>query len=66
VSEHKQKLVPGFTATYQINRLVYCESFNDVRDAIAHEKQLKNWARKKKEFLIEKDNPEWADLSEDW
>jgi putative endonuclease len=48
ISEHKQKLVPGFTSQYNVNRLVYCETFNDVRDALAREKQLKKWARKKK------------------
>lgn len=62
--EHKNKLVPGFTAKYNVDRLVYYEMFTDARDAIAREKQLKNWARKKKEFLVETLNPEWRDLSE--
>ena len=64
VSEHK--LVPGFTCKYNVDRLVYCETFNNVRDAIAREKQLKNWARRKKEFLIEPINPTWEDLSQQW
>ena len=66
VSEHKQKLVPGFTCQYNVDRLVYCETFSDVRDAIAREKQLKKWSRKKKEWLIETQNPDWLDLSQQW
>jgi len=66
VSEHKQKLVPGFTSQYNVDRLVYCESFASVRDAIAREKQLKRWSRKKKESLIEMQNPNWLDLSQEW
>ena len=66
VYDHKEKLVPGFTRRYNIDRLVYFESFGDVRDAIAREKQIKGWLRKKKIALIESSNPEWADLSEEW
>ncbi len=66
VSEHKQKLVPGFTSKYNITRLVYYEEFSDVRDAIAREKQIKGWLREKKIALIESVNPEWKDLSEEW
>jgi len=66
VYEHKQKLIKGFTSKYSINKLVYYESCNDVKAAIAREKQIKGWTRKKKIELIEKENPEWKDLSEDW
>jgi putative endonuclease len=66
VSEHKQKLVPGFTSRYNIDRLVYCEAFADAHDAIAREKQLKKWSRQKKEWLIETRNPAWDDLSLNW
>ena len=65
-AEHKQKLVPGFTAKYNVNRLVYFETTADVRSAIAREKQLKGWLRSKKLTLIEVENPHWHDLSEDW
>ena len=66
VSEHKQKLIPGFTSKYNITRLVYSEEFLDIRDAIAREKQIKGWLREKKIVLIESINPEWKDLSEAW
>ena len=66
VAEHKQKLVPGFTARYNITRLVWFESTPDVKSAIAREKQIKGWLRAKKVALIESVNPQWRDLSEDW
>jgi len=64
VNEHKSKLNPGFTARYNIIKLVYVESFSDIRDAIAREKQLKGWSRNKKVSLIESVNPGWKDLAE--
>jgi putative endonuclease len=66
VAEHKSHLVPGFTATYKVDRLVYFESTNDVRMAIAREKQIKSWRREKKTALIVTTNPKWEDLSADW
>jgi putative endonuclease len=63
VNEHKSKLNPGFTARYNIMKLVYMESFSDIRDAIAREKQLKGWRRNKKMSLIESVNPGWRDLA---
>ena len=66
VYEHKNKLVDGFTKKYNINRLVYFEETSDVYSAIAREKQIKGWIRKKKIELIEKTNPKFRDLSEDW
>ena len=62
--EHKEKLTPGFTSQYAVDKLVYYEEFGDVRDAIAREKQLKKWRRAWKLDLIEKDNPQWRDLYE--
>ena len=62
--EHKQKLVPGFTSRYNVDRLVYVESTGDVIAAISREKQIKGWLRSKKVALIERDNPRWLDLSE--
>ena len=66
IYQHKNKLIAGFTAKYNVNRLVHYEIFNDVRDAIAREKQIKGWLRKKKIALIEAMNPKWQDLSEEW
>jgi putative endonuclease len=61
--EHKNHLVPGFTSKYKIDRLVYFEATNDVRAAIAREKEIKGWRREKKIRLIESVNSEWKDLS---
>ena len=66
VYQHKQKLIPGFTFRYNVNRLVYFEVFNEPQQAIAREKQIKGWLRRKKIALIEEQNPIWRDLSEDW
>ena len=63
--EHKNKIVPGFSQKYNIDKLVYFEITSDVKSAIAREKQLKKWNRKWKLELIEKSNPQWNDLSED-
>jgi len=64
VYEHKRKLVDGFTKKYNLSRLVYYETTNDVRSAIAREKQIKGWVRSKKIALVESMNPTWRDLSE--
>ncbi|MBI3171572.1 MAG: GIY-YIG nuclease family protein [Hydrocarboniphaga effusa] len=66
VFEHKQKLVPGFTAKYKITKLVYFEDTGRIEEAIAREKQIKGWLRAKKVALIESLNPEWEDLSDGW
>ncbi len=66
VIEHRRKLIPGFTARYRINRLVYFEVFGDIRAAISREKQIKGWLRAKKIALIESSNRDWKDLSDDW
>lgn len=66
VQEHKLKTKQGFTHKYNLNRLVYFECGDDIAAAIAREKQLKGWTRKKKEFLIKKVNPAMADLSARW
>lgn len=67
VYQHKTKSDPNsFTARYNIDRLVYFETFGDVRDALAREKQLKSWRRDKKVALIEANNPNWRDLTIDW
>lgn len=64
--EHKNKLIPGFTSRYRIDKLVYFEETNDIKVAIAREKQIKGWLRVKKIALIESTNPQWQDLSENW
>ena len=52
VYEHRNKLVPGFTAKYNVSKLVYFEATNDVTSAIAREKQIKAWRRSKKSLLL--------------
>jgi predicted GIY-YIG superfamily endonuclease len=66
VFQHKFHLLEGFTARYEINRLLYYESYDDVRKAIDREKQLKGWRREKKIMLFEQVNPHWLDLAKDW
>jgi putative endonuclease len=62
ITEHKEKMVDGFTKRYNITKLVYYEFYDDIRDAIAREKQLKAGSRQKKIDLINEMNPEWLDL----
>ena len=66
VYEHKNKLIPGFTTRYNITMLVYFEETRDVQSALAREKEIKGWRRKKKTQLIGSINPKWADLSAEW
>jgi len=63
--QHKQKLVPGFTKRYNVNKLVYYEICEDSYQAIVREKQIKDYSRQKKINLISKMNPEWKDLAEE-
>jgi putative endonuclease len=66
VYQHKTHEFEGFTDSYNSVRLVYWESFDDVYKAITREKQLKNWRREKKLWLIARINPKFKDLSADW
>lgn len=66
VWQHKQHELAGFTAKYGVDRLLYFESFDDVRKAIGREKQLKGWRREKKIALIAVQNPKWVDMSREW
>lgn len=66
IYEHKNHLIPGFTDKYNVDRLVYVETFGDALSAIAREKQIKRWQREKKVSLIDATNPKWSDLSADW
>ncbi len=63
MTEHREGLVPGFTARYRVFRLVHFEEFGNIRDAIAREKEIKTWRREKKVWLIERHNPTWEDLA---
>ena len=66
IYEHKNKLIEGFTKKYNVDKLVYYEETSDINVAIKREKQLKKWNRKWKLELIEKGNPNWNDLAENW
>ena len=66
VLQHEGKLVPGFTARCNIDRLVHFEACGDALAAIAREKQIKSWSRKKKGALIESVNRDWKDSSDAW
>jgi putative endonuclease len=66
ISQHKMDSIESFTKKYKVHRLVYFETFGYVLNAIRREKQLKGWRREKKIALIEKSNPRWQDLSENW
>jgi len=66
VRQHKEHTFRGFTAKYDVDRLLYYETYGEVSTAIAREKQLKGWLREKKIALIGKNNPEWKDLSRGW
>lgn len=62
---HRDKLVPGFTAKYNVTKLVYFEVHSTALDAIAREKQLKAGSRAKKIALVESMNPTWKDMLEE-
>ena len=63
--EHTHGDSDSFTKRYRTTKLVYFEETTDINAAIAREKQIKGWIRKKKENLIEQNNPEWKDLGEE-
>ena len=62
VWQHKNHGGTGFTARYNVKKLVYFEMLDDMYTAISREKQLKNWKREWKVELIEQSNPQWRDL----
>lgn len=66
VFEHKQKMFKGFTQRYNLTKLVYFEETDDVGAAIAREKEVKGWTRRKKDALIASMNPTWKNLAGDW
>ena len=63
LEQHRAGRGSKFVSKYKIHRLVYVEAFASPREAIAREKQLKNWRRDWKIRLIEQDNVDWSDLS---
>jgi len=62
--EHKTHYVKGFTSEYNVNKLVYFETFSNIEDAIKREKQMKRYKRLWKYNLVNSNNSEWNDLSE--
>ena len=63
LEHHRSGRGSTFVSKYRVCRLVYVEAFASPLEAIAREKQLKNWRRDWKIELIEKDNLDWRDLS---
>ena len=64
--QHREGQVPSFTSMYRIHRLVYYETYRNVRQAIARETEIKKWRREKKIVLIGAGNPTWQDLAAGW
>ncbi len=65
VGQHKAGVIPGFTRKYRVQRLVYFEEYASILEARARERVLKRWRREWKFALIEKNNPNWRDLTDD-
>jgi putative endonuclease len=63
LEQHRSGRGSEFVKKYGVRRLVYVEAFASPQEAIAREKQFKNWRRDWKTRLIEEDNPDWSDLS---
>ena len=66
VYQHKTKIYKGFTSKYNCEKLVYFEEYDTPNEAIAREKQLKAGNRKRKNDLVNQENPKWNDLSDGW
>ncbi len=64
ISQHKLGTAQGFTKRYKADKLVYYETFDSVKEAIAREKQIKGGSRQKKMALINGMNRGWVDLSD--
>lgn len=62
--EHKNKIVKGFTEKYNVDKLVFYDTFDNPQEAIEAEKKIKGWLRIKKINLIKSKNPEFKDLTE--
>lgn len=66
LSQHKLQDTQSFTSRYNCNILLFYEEHNDIRNAIAREKEIKNWKREWKVALINEINPDWDDLAANW
>ena len=66
VLTHKYANNPGFTSKYDIHRLIFYEIFRDIDMAIAREKEIKGWRRRRKLALVRSMNPTFEDLASDW
>lgn len=66
LSQHREHLVGGFTSKYNIDKLVWFTAGESIAEAIVLEKKIKNRSRQWKIDLIERENPEWRDLSDEW
>ena len=66
VWQHKSRAIAGFTKKYNCDKLIWFQVAEEIESAIAREKQIKSWSRKKKEIIINELNPQWRDLSADW
>jgi len=66
MEEHKNKKHDSFTKKYNVLKLVYFEKHLTCDDAMKREKQMKKWNRQLKENLINKSNPQWRDLLQDF
>ena len=62
IYEHKNNIIEGFTKKYNVHILVHYEEYDDIKNVISREKQIKKWNRKWKLRLIEESNPNWKDL----
>ena len=65
VEQHKRGLTPGFTSAYGVTLLVRAQPYESISQAIQRERNIKHWSRAWKLALIEQDNPDWRDLSDD-
>jgi putative endonuclease len=66
MEQHREDIGSAFVKKYGVHRLVYYEEYPLYADAIRRETNLKRWKRAWKLALIEKHNPQWIDLLENW
>ncbi|REH52269.1 putative endonuclease [Tenacibaculum gallaicum] len=66
IFEHKNKLVKGFSSKYNLDKLIYFEEYQFIKEAIKREKNMKKWKRAWKINLVIKENPNWDDLAKNW
>lgn len=64
--QHKSGAFSGFSSKYKTDRLVYYEVYDDITEAILREKRVKKWNRSWKVEMIEKSNPDWRDLMDEF